>query len=439
MKYFVLILLSLVNIALGNDFSLRDYRYQEPTHTEPMDDIGNWAVVNGSTVEETSLVQYYETDKKSIKLTNDGVTSSTFITKDIVTPIDITNHDIVLSYYIDPSDLAGISSITLFIGNNSLVYNVNRSFEDTGFPTAIGGWKEIKFSAASHKSITGTTGTDAEKLEVALSGFREMRFRINTVLASDTPSVIFDSIRFVPAAPKKTYLLTFDDGQEEDVLTASYMASKGVDATFYVSPNKIGTTGYMTLANLNSLKSQGHIIANHSWNHESLKDDNLSTEEAINAIVKASDWLRDNGFEDGANHWAVPGGVTQSFGWANDWKLLKPYCDTLRHTVPPYQPAGILDVKDLYPASFGNAPDDATDFISEFYTDNTSVIIFGFHSWNTLWVSGGEVTQAFKDVIDGIAVEVAAGDAVVRTMDQIIEEFEKEDLSIYGPRRSIYK
>jgi peptidoglycan/xylan/chitin deacetylase (PgdA/CDA1 family) len=197
-----------------------------------------------------------------------------------------------------------------------------------------------------------------------------------------------------------------------------------MNATFFVNPNTVIGGSELTLSNLNSMQSQGHLIANHSWAHEYLLTDgpgssDMTTGEAIDAIIKATDWLNDNGFVKGSRVWAVPGGSLSSFTWANDWTGLKPYCDLIRHTSGLGLPPSFIDYGNLFTADFDD-PSGSETFLNQNYLDNGSLVIVGFHSVNANVVSGGELTQAFKDFIDLLASKVESGEAQVRTIDEIL-------------------
>jgi peptidoglycan/xylan/chitin deacetylase (PgdA/CDA1 family) len=244
-------------------------------------------------------------------------------------------------------------------------------------------------------------------------------------IGATTPTIVIDSIRFVPAAPKATYFLTFDDGKDTDLLVTSYLDSKGLKGTFNISPNKIETEGdRLTISQMLTMQNNGHLIANHSWDGEDLRDDSLSFNQGVDSIVKATDWMVTNGFSKGSKNWTVPGGTGNSYGWVdgaivNDWELLKPYCDTIRHTdTEALRPAGILSGKNLFTVDF-DAPADAIDYLNQNYIDNGSVVIFGFHSWAATVSSGGVLTSDFTDLIDALAALVASGDAEVMTLDDI--------------------
>ena len=409
----IIVFMLLCGVCFGADARIKDYIYKEPTHTESMEDVANWAPAFSSLADEETLVDYYETAKKSIAMTALNDVNTAFVMdKTLASPIDITRHDAIITFYIDPVEQAEVANGTLVLGDSSFANHVTRGFLDVTTPEIVGGWYTIKTSCAEHGVTTGS-------LALALQNFQKIRFTFNTTSAELTPTVIVDSLRFVPALPKATYFLTFDDTPDTDLLVTAYLNSKGLKGTFFCSPSLVGTGAKLTLSELTTMQQQGHLIGNHSWTHEFLLVDDMSTGEAIESIIKATDWLNDNGFTKGARIWAVPGGTSQTFGWANDWKSLKPYCDLLRHTGASATPRSFIDYGDLFTSRFDD-PAGSENFLDQAYLDNGSLVILGFHSNDAAVTSGGELTQAFKDFIDLLASKVASGEAEVKTMDEIV-------------------
>ncbi|MBM9467044.1 polysaccharide deacetylase family protein [Nakamurella leprariae] len=81
------------------------------------------------------------------------------------------------------------------------------------------------------------------------------------------------------AAVEKTIVsLTFDDGNANQMDAASMLQTYGMRGTFYVNSGYVGSSGYLSLANLQALKAAGHEIGGHTVSHYDLTQ--LSTDEA---------------------------------------------------------------------------------------------------------------------------------------------------------------
>ena len=96
--------------------------------------------------------------------------------------------------------------------------------------------------------------------------------------------------------PNKTLTLTFDDGpsNDETLPIARYLADRGIRATFFV----LGNRSRNKLEVLSELKSLGHLIANHTYDHGS---------PSTNNIIQAHNLIKDY-FTDGIQLFRAPGG-----------------------------------------------------------------------------------------------------------------------------------
>ena len=102
-------------------------------------------------------------------------------------------------------------------------------------------------------------------------------------------------------------VITFDDGQKS-VYTYAYpiMKQYGIKGTVFIIPSYIGKPNYLTLAELTELHNAGWTIANHSFDHTNLAI--LNKENITYEIQTTINWLKNNGFEDGAYYFASPYG-----------------------------------------------------------------------------------------------------------------------------------
>ena len=79
-------------------------------------------------------------------------------------------------------------------------------------------------------------------------------------------------------------VLTFDDGAETDFAVAAPLLHEwGYSATFYVSSDRVGRSGYLTVEQLRELRDQGFEIGCHGATHRyltELSDDDLAAETA---------------------------------------------------------------------------------------------------------------------------------------------------------------
>jgi large repetitive protein len=72
------------------------------------------------------------------------------------------------------------------------------------------------------------------------------------------------------AASPTVVSLTFDDGLPDQMPAAGTLNGAGMHATYFINSGRIGTSGYMTRANLDSLAAAGNEIAGHTVSHLNL-------------------------------------------------------------------------------------------------------------------------------------------------------------------------
>jgi peptidoglycan/xylan/chitin deacetylase (PgdA/CDA1 family) len=126
----------------------------------------------------------------------------------------------------------------------------------------------------------------------------------NNEATQTTPNV---SSNIITASNEDPVVITFDDGFESTYSIAfPIMEQYGIKGTVYVVPTWVGSPGYMTLAELTILHNAGWTIASHTWDHPVLPD--LTSAEVTTELQSTIDWLKQNGFADGAYHLAYPFG-----------------------------------------------------------------------------------------------------------------------------------
>jgi peptidoglycan/xylan/chitin deacetylase (PgdA/CDA1 family) len=88
--------------------------------------------------------------------------------------------------------------------------------------------------------------------------------------------------------------LTFDDANANQMAGAAILDRYNLDGTFYVPSGYLGASGYMTLANLQTLKAAGHEIGGHTLSHPDLTV--LPADEAKRQICNDRAYLLGQGF-----------------------------------------------------------------------------------------------------------------------------------------------
>src|SRR5690349_2599891 len=79
-------------------------------------------------------------------------------------------------------------------------------------------------------------------------------------------------------APGQTVVsITFDDGRASNLSAARMLTAHGLNGTFFINSANIGKTGYLTLADLDSMAVTNHEIGGHTLTHPDL--DSLSLQD----------------------------------------------------------------------------------------------------------------------------------------------------------------
>jgi peptidoglycan/xylan/chitin deacetylase (PgdA/CDA1 family) len=89
--------------------------------------------------------------------------------------------------------------------------------------------------------------------------------------------------------------LTFDDGVADQIVGQQLLQQHGMVGTFYINSSFIGLPGYMTRAQLDDLKANGHEIGGHTVSHQLLTS--LSADEQNRQICQDRDTLLSWGYD----------------------------------------------------------------------------------------------------------------------------------------------
>jgi peptidoglycan/xylan/chitin deacetylase (PgdA/CDA1 family) len=105
--------------------------------------------------------------------------------------------------------------------------------------------------------------------------------------------------------------LSFDDSFVNQRAWARTMHNLGLRGTFYISPGRIDTVGYLQTSHLEEMATWGHLIGNHTWEHEAPKS--VGERAAVEAAWRARAWLDERSFSGSllALPWGSRGG-----GWS---------------------------------------------------------------------------------------------------------------------------
>ncbi len=386
-------------------------RHFIPKLIEPFDNISLWDAGYNVT-KSADTVNYLcsaATTPQAMKCTKQSGGTSSFTTKTI-SEADLSNTLVYVRFYIHEgsgaSSYENISSIRIFVSDSAFSNYQILLLVDSGYITGSG-WYERIVAPKMGDMEAGTYTSCWEHVE-------KIRVRIDTTGSDDTPAVTWDKIMFIPHLVQPKYSIALDDSFDEDYKFAAYLSAKGIRGTFFIVPSKIGTSGYLTLEQLHQINNAGHLIANHSWSHKSLKTDNLTSAEFIEEITKATDWMCANGFVDGARIFALPGGTTN---WEDSLNNVyrNRWFDQLRLSTTCHD-VGFFDPTLQWTNSFDDTAT-AESQVNKVINAGT-IIVTGWHSAN----EGTSFTWAdWKTHIDNVVAKRDAGNLDVVSMADLLD------------------
>lgn len=383
-------------------------------------EVGDWTA--SAPLDISSDTDYYKATgvtAGSIKMKPNGTNTDSILYRSDLTPGD---HDadtsVSLWYYVHEGTAGGvddcqeISTLKIQFGIEAMEgYQTHELISAANPDPRVPGWHYLEITS----SMWGT----ASGANFAWADVEVIRWYLTTTAAAKRPEITVGPVRIFPKRTKGIVCFNIDDGLVTQMPYMAYLAGLGISATLYVTPNKAGTGSYMTASQMRDVRDMGHLVANHSWNHENLSG--LADAEKIVTVVKAGRWLCDEGMPEGARIFAVPGGSGQIT--AGLWNLLRPHLDQCRGTSYLSQEGAAtaagytnyVGADSLY-RTFNSCSDNAgsdgnseADMIDRAIADGTIISPLRHEVWTD-----------FKTNADTVATAVAAGTLETMTMADLL-------------------
>ena len=139
--------------------------------------------------------------------------------------------------------------------------------------------------------------------------------------------------------------LTFDDGTSDQLPVATWLAARGVPATFYVNSGRIGNAGFLGWDDIATIAAQGHEIGGHTVDHPDLTT--LTVDQAADQIGADRSALLERGYA--ADTFAYPYGarsreleeVVAAASYSAARRAWGLSAETPSETLPPERPFAI--------------------------------------------------------------------------------------------------
>lgn len=112
---------------------------------------------------------------------------------------------------------------------------------------------------------------------------------------SITPAQLISFFDSGVSLPKKSVMLTFDDGYDDLAIFAAPLLSRyNVKSSVFLPTGLLENPGYLTWNTISSLASQGIYFGNHTWSHKNM---GTSLETIKSEITTAATQLSDHGLD----------------------------------------------------------------------------------------------------------------------------------------------
>ena len=251
-----------------------------------------WTALTGSIADDTSTYAY---GTQSLHVL--GIASKT-------QSLDLTGKALAILLRINT--LASTAQIKVQTAN-SAVFSAYKSWNvqagnvpSPHLPVGTGEWVLVTLPWESAQETTGTpTRGSVGSIRIRTAGTGDCDFHVQAI----------GTVPVSTGASNARITFTFDDSWASDVTAARILSARGIAATTYVIPDKIGLTGRCTVADLQTLRRL------HRWDiqaHSDAANYTLMTEAELRAEwVATKKFFAANGLGR-AEHLAYPGGYSNT-------------------------------------------------------------------------------------------------------------------------------
>ena len=208
-----------------------------------------------------------------------------------------------LSLWLKVEGIASLSGVELRIGSADLESHYAFAVPLFTDPAANllrdGAWTALSFGFADARVVGSPDRAAIERVGLYVADRGE----------GEPVSVSWTAPALLEAPRSGVVSFTFDDGYDEHLDAAVWMARYGYRGTAYIIPEGIGRPEYLRLEDLRRL--HGHFGWEISAHHETPFTD-FAAQDLEVAMLGIKRFLREHGFEQGAEHLAYPLGKQAS-------------------------------------------------------------------------------------------------------------------------------
>ena len=285
----------------GND-SIRTSYYHPDFNTNasytPETVITNWQSGHGWTKFSAAGTQQddstnYIRGLQSMQQTTDGI-GSTIQSRKTITSTDLTGKMLVVQFMV--SDITKLSSVRVRASSDTFTnYYDWQIVANSSIVTDSNTW----FRVTLPFGIASTTGAPNR---AAITNVAVLCTDNNT---GSTINVNWGSLATVAEASAAAITFRFDDGWATQFTAGKpVLDTYNFKASYFIIPDFVGTTGYMTLSQIQTLRNNGSdICAHHQTDYTT-----MSVPQLEKVLQNTKDYLYSNGFHRGTDFVAYPNG-----------------------------------------------------------------------------------------------------------------------------------
>lgn len=296
----------------------------------PVNNTTAWTAVQCTLSRDTSIYQSIADETQtfgSLKmLPSASVTYTRATLTSDFTPVDVSaaTH-LRIRYYVGAHSTDFGSTLIMAILYSEASQAAYRIF--TVMNTAA---RPYAYQEGWHTLIVPITAFDSETTgahQFSLTTLLNIRLQLYTGTGTipATP-IYFDQVDLLARVEQSVPIvaLNVDDGNNGGGQILAACVARNIPVTCYIIPSAVGKTidlgyGYtedtfMGLDRLKEFKRRGVLFCNHTWAHVPYFDASLTPAQFKANVEMAAEWMRQNGFGDGAELLALPKGQIDKDG-----------------------------------------------------------------------------------------------------------------------------
>jgi peptidoglycan/xylan/chitin deacetylase (PgdA/CDA1 family) len=229
---------------------------------------------------------------------------------------DLTGKAIRLTFRV--ADVTHLNQINVQVGTSTIANTFNWRLHTHASAAEnqvlSGEWATVVLSWADVRSVTGTYTISSTGVPSTTSGFTDFVFQVVDDNTGNPITVNLQSVEVIPDTtetfPNGVVSITFDDSYaSQHTYARPKMDTLGYRGTLYTICDVIGTGGYLTVPQLQSVQNaSGWEVAGHAYsvtNHNT-KYNALTAAVVEDDIRRTRAWMTANGFP--SDSFAYPGG-----------------------------------------------------------------------------------------------------------------------------------